>query len=48
MTLKLTRRHFIASGTAMAALGMPKVRAAGQGDFHARVADIQLLPETYG
>lgn len=48
MTLKLTRRHFIASGTSMAALGMPKVHAAGQGDLHARVADMQLLPETYG
>ena len=48
MTLKLTRRHFIASGTALAALGMTKVHAAEPGDLHARVADVQLLPDDYG
>lgn len=48
MPLKLTRRHFIASGTALATLGTPKVYAAGFDELRARVNEIQLLPEKYG
>jgi len=48
MTLKLNRRHFIATGTAFAALGVRNAAAAVPGELNARVADIQLLPEDYG
>ena len=48
MTLRMTRRHFIASSTALAALGTIKVHAAGLKELHAQVAGIQLLPEQYG
>lgn len=48
MTLRMTRRHFIASSAALAALGTPKVHAAGLEDLRVQVADIQLLPEQYG
>ncbi|NNF70692.1 MAG: multicopper oxidase family protein [Rhodobacteraceae bacterium] len=48
MTLNLSRRQFIATGTAFAACGSGRAQAAGLSDLRARVAEIQLLPETYG
>jgi len=47
MALKLTRRQFIASGSAMAALGLPRANAQDHIALRARVADVQLLPKEY-
>ena len=48
MARLLNRRQILASGAALAALGAPRLHAAGLGELHARIADIQLLPEEYG
>ena len=46
--MTISRRHFIASGAALAALGAPGLRAATFQSLRTRVADIQLLPEDFG
>lgn len=48
MTLNITRRHFIASAAACAAVGVKSARASVMEDLYAGVADVQILPESYG
>lgn len=48
MTATFSRRQFIASGIALAAFGVPELRAATFQSMRAQVADVQLLPEKFG
>lgn len=48
MLTSFTRRQFIASGAALTTFAAPKLHASEIEALHARVAEIQLLPEKYG